>query len=381
MFRVDNGARQPVKHQNKCRILQALRAGPRSRGDIMRDTGLSPVTVTSLTQELVREGLVIPFGTTSGRVGRRAMRYSLAPGGAYFLGLDIAVGRLTCVLLDLTSRVVAHRSAAYHPSSPWPDVLRAGLHLVDQTVQEARAQRRHIYGLGVAIPGIWDSTQNLVLMAPSAPFLEGLGLDRLLAQATGLPTTVVNDANACAYAEMLLGAGRRGDNLVYLFVDSGIGVGIISNGELLGGVFPSPGEIGHIIVRPDGPQCRCGKQGCLEVCAGYNAISRAVQAGVPLEAALQESAVLVGGAVAILVDLLAPRAVVMGGRVVWEHGDYWTRVVHAARQRSLQGLARNVQFMPGRFGPEVAAVGAACTLMEEAFRTGSLLRNSAQEGR
>jgi len=201
------------------------------------------------------------------------------------------------------------------------------------------------------------------------PAWRGFPLRDRVAEATGLPTTVDNDAKALALGEGWLGAAAGVRDYLAMVVSTGVGGGIVLDGRLLDGAAGNAGHIGHIIVEPGGRSCACGARGCLEALASGLSIERAT--GRP--AALAEPATrirtgtLVGRAVADVANLLDLRLAVVGGSVALGFGD----VFFGAAQAELDACARlefsrGARIRPAGLGEDGPLLGAAAVALRAA---------------
>jgi glucokinase len=145
---------------------------------------------------------------------------------------------------------------------------------IKEAVKEAGFKLHDMAGVGVAAAGIIDINRGLITEAPNLPKWRNIFLRDLLKDEFKIPVFVLNDASAAALGEHRLGAGRGLDNLIYMTVSTGIGGGMIINGELYNGADGSAAEVGHMIIQVDGPLCHCGHYGCLEAMASGTAIAR-----------------------------------------------------------------------------------------------------------
>ena len=145
---------------------------------------------------------------------------------------------------------------------------------IERAIRRVWPANAPVAAIGLVAPGPLDPWSGVVLDAPNIPGWKNYPLRAIIQERFDVPILVGNDANAAALAEQRFGAGQGEPNLIYITVSTGIGGGIIVNGELLLGAHGLAGEIGHIIVEPDGPRCGCGNYGCLETLASGPSIAR-----------------------------------------------------------------------------------------------------------
>ena len=269
-----------VRRHNLGMVLRLLRdQGPRSRAGIAAATGLGKPTVSSLVADLTERGLVREVGLSQGaatrRVGRPATLVEVDGTHVAAVGVELNVDYLAAIALDLGGRVMAERRRlldAVH--TPRARVVAALARLARQTVADAAAVgATTIAGLSVAVPGVVDQADGRLRLAPNLGWRDVPLLDRLhSALAPAYPIIVDNEANMAALAEHRL-AGQV-DNLVCVIGETGVGAGILINGQLMRGVNGASGEVGHMAVVPDGLPCGCGGRGCWETVVGLRALLR-----------------------------------------------------------------------------------------------------------
>jgi glucokinase len=272
------------------------------------------------------------------RPNRRVRIYAILHGMPHWIALDIGGTTLRAACYSPDNLTPAHlRKIPAQPAGP--DTLPNIIELVRSVWPAGQT----IAGIGVAAPGPVDPYAGVVLIAPSLPGWENLPLRQILSEALGTPVYVGNDANVAALGEWVYGAGQGHQDLIYLTISTGIGGGIIANGQLLLGANGLAGELGHVTVLPDGPLCSCGRRGHLEALASGPSIARwveeqlqqgtssglpraahlsarqialAAQAGDSLAgAAFERAGAFLGEALAIFINIFNPSAVILGGGV------------------------------------------------------------------
>ncbi|MET9442091.1 ROK family transcriptional regulator [Streptomyces sp. NPDC006610] len=322
---------QGMRRRNLARVMHTVSAeGPLSRAAVASRIGLTRAAVSTLVDELIRAGLIEELGPERpGRVGRGRPGSALAVSGSgpAGIGAEIGVDHLAACAVDLRGqvRVRVVRPGTNRGRAPEPVVgdLTA---LIRQVVAEAEREGLWPAGLAVAVPGLVAGDARTVVRAPNLDWHD-TDLGALLPPE--LPPTVDNEANFGALAELWLGEGTPRDFL-HVSAEIGIGAGVVVDGRLLRGTRGFAGELGHVPVRPDGPECGCGGRGCLEQYAGEEAVlraaglepgedrvgllaGRATDGDEEVRRALRVAGEALGIALTGAVNLLDPESVVLGG--------------------------------------------------------------------
>jgi glucokinase len=236
--------------------------------------------------------------------------------------------------------------------------------------------------LGIGVPGLLDRQRGRLIASPNLPGFVDLAVKHELAQRVGLAPEhvhVENDANAAAVGELWLGAGRGERDALLVTLGTGVGGGLILNGELYAGAGMA-GEIGHVVVDPQGPPCGCGKRGCVEALASATAAKRrALAANLPPDApgdlvtlterarsgSLAESALLrevgrdLGRGLGMVVCLLDLRVFVFGGGFSAALDVLEGGIREGLEERSYGGRAPAIKLLGATLGPSAGWIGAA----------------------
>ena len=379
-----------VRRHNAGLVLAAVGAGPVSRAEVAAQTGLTRATVGSIVDELLAAGLVTEQGTRAPRgVGRPGTDLALDPSGAAGIGVEINVDGLSCAVVDLTGEV-RHRAARSgdQRGKPVGTVLRTAARMVDDSLRAAAADGLAVRGIGVAVPGLVDLDASVLRVAPNLGWSDVPVLDRMRAAASlAWPRTALdNEANLAALGELWSGGHGGADSFVLVNGDVGVGAGVVLEGRLHRGTRGFGGELGHLTVAPDGPECRCGARGCLEQVAGLDwilrsaglrtAVARGADATPTLLAALAEgepravaavedAGASLGVGVAAIVNLFDVDAVVLGG--VYAPLFPWLEapVRAAVERRVLSARWAPISIAASSLGRDAAVVGAARSALRE----------------
>jgi predicted NBD/HSP70 family sugar kinase len=234
-------------HPTRAAVLDYLREhGPRTRADIARHLNLSPPTISRVVRPLLREGYLSEreFGASSG--GRRPIVLEHNPHSASVIGVDIGGSKVLAAVSDLDGHVQHLRRFVLPPTDP-----RASLEMIIDVLRELMAQAAAdgsaVRAVGLGVPGVVDAAAGVALWVPSLGWRD-LHLQRIVEDRLGLGACVENDVNLGALGEQWRGVGRGLNNLVYVFVGTGIGAGVVLDGRVIRGAHHAAGEVGYLLL-------------------------------------------------------------------------------------------------------------------------------------
>mgnify|MGYP000929551763 CR=1 FL=1 len=283
-----------LREQNIALVARAVVDAPTapSRSDVATATGLTRATVSSLVDRLIEARIVAELPpVASRRAGRPAVPLVPARGTLVGIGLEINVGHLAGVVLDLAGGTLASETLLgdFHASDPAVTLGLLG-DLTGRLLAAARADHPSLVvaGVQVALPGLVEPGTTTLRVAPNLGWAElAVDTSAVAAHTGDAPITLANEANLAALAQVPW-QGRHDDvpdSFLYVSADVGIGAAIVLDRELFVGGRGWSGELGHVVVDPAGPLCPCGATGCLEQYAGTDAVLQA--AGLPRDAGVQ----------------------------------------------------------------------------------------------
>ena len=247
------------------------RCGPVSRVEIAKLTGLTPPTVTNITNKLLDLGLIMEYmiGESSG--GRRPLLLKINPKIGWIIIVHVRSRKVLGYLVDPEFQIHYHHTEETAGMEP-EQVLELTLGMIAKC-QQAAAQP--VSALGVVVCGPVRSQEGILVFSPNIGW-RNVPLKYMVEEKFRLPTFVENDCRALANGEYHYGSLKDSDSMILLKVSHGIGSGIMLNGRLYRGINDSAGEIGHTTIDVNGPRCSCGNYGCLESLASENALVKMV---------------------------------------------------------------------------------------------------------
>jgi predicted NBD/HSP70 family sugar kinase len=364
---------------NERTVLETIRElGPVSRAEIARSCGLSKPTVSQALAALVRARLVREAGRSSGGKGRTAQLYELNAHAGWVLGIDVGRDWVRAAVADLNGEIVARRDERSRAKSARALISQIG-DLAHGLAGEAGLKWRQISHATIGSPGGIEPTRRKLTLAEALPGWGRQGVYEALQRALGTHLSIENDVNVATVGEQLHGLGKGVANFVFLHVGTGVGMGLVLNGELFRGATGAAGEVGHLPFGSNSGEPRRG--GALEATVGgvgvvaeakrlglrgpLNAkrVFAAARRGEPLaQQVVAVEAKRIAFTIAAIAPVVDPELVVLGGGI-GRNGDLLLEPV----EREVRELSR---FHPrvdvSALGEDGAVLGAVAMALQSA---------------
>ncbi|MDQ1084783.1 MULTISPECIES: ROK family transcriptional regulator [Microbacterium] len=381
-----------VGEYNQTLVLDLIRRSPEglSRVELTARTGLSAQTLSNVTRRLADEGLIAEAGKVISGPGKPRTLLKLEPSSRFAVGVHLDPVVDTAVVVDMAGEVVAHDEIDRVQGASAAQLVAGVGEAVDAIVKRAGIPRARVLGVGVAAPGPFDARGGRLLNPPLLPQWHHVNVREDLGAVTGLPVIVEKDVTAAMVGEMWFDRSDVLADAMFLYYGAGVGLGVAISGSPVRGRTGNAGGIAHIVVDARGPRCECGSRGCLGVSieprallaeAGYDAVSGSdsrpdldrlvadAHAGrEPAGTVLRRAGERIARALVVANNLLDVDEVVLGGPV-WERlaGVLSETVARRVSTDPASTSTRAIVVRHSRVGPDVAAVGAACLMLDGAF--------------
>jgi predicted NBD/HSP70 family sugar kinase len=392
-----HGALHQLRTANRRHVIETLRSkGGMTRSALARATGLSRTTISTLLAELIEQGLVTeatdgasPEAAPRRGAGRPATVVRLDHSAGAAVSIDVGARHLAVAVGDLAHQVLAEHWISLPPGHRAGEGIEGAAELVGLMLEEANVEPQSVIGVAMGLPAPISQPSGLVASSNILPGWAGVQVGKEMAARLDLPVFVENDSNLGALAESAWGAGAGFDQLAYIKAATGIGAGLVQGGKLFRGTTGTAGEIGHTTVAEDGPICRCGNRGCLELYAGGAALLDALRKSHPNIETLEQVVELahenhpacarvladagshIGVAIANLINLFNPRRIVVGGELAGA-GELLLQPMRVAAERSaVQAAIEAVEIVPGVLGQRAEVLGGLALVLFEPWRFGA----------
>ena len=372
----------------KKKILQlCINEGNFSLADLSKELNLSIPTTTRLTEELIESGFIEDMGKQDTSGGRRPNIYGLKSSAGYFVGTDIGKTNVSICITDFKGSTVAFQSNIPFRVENTEASFREVCCLIKKVIKKVGIKQENVLAYGVNLSGRVNNETGYC-------FTYFIGEDRPIAslfeEEFEAPVYVENDSRAMTYGEYICGGGLSENDMLFLNVSWGLGMGMVIDGKLSYGKSGFSGEIGHFPMANNGQICHCGKTGCLETAASGSAAHRIVmeklkdgQASVLSEKfskgeditledilnaaneddvlaieAIEEVGSNLGRAIAGLINIFNPELVVIGGCLSSVHDYILLPVKSAVQKHSLSLINRDTKIKISKLGERAGATGA-----------------------
>ena len=310
----------------------------------------------------------------------------------FFVGVDLGGTKILAGVFDSQLTCLGRNKMSTKPERGADEVIERIARCVRDAVDECDLEIKQLRGVGVGAPGAIDVSSGKVIFAPNLQW-QDVPLKKALEKELGVPVSIENDANSAMLGVFETELESKPRDVVGIFIGTGIGGGIIVDGKLYSGFNGTAGEIGHMVIEVGGPKCNCGNRGCFEALASRTAIFRKIHAAVkdgqkPLltdmlgpdlsnlrsgdlrkairkgdsvvEKVIEEAAEYTGIAVANLINIFNPQAVVLGGGVIDALGDEMMAIiVETAEDYALNGTSKGIDIVASKTGDDAGIIGAA----------------------
>jgi glucokinase len=198
----------------------------------------------------------------------------------YVIGVDLGGTKICSGIFDSSLECIGTAKVSTKAQRGTDTVIERVVRCVQDAVDEADLNMKQIAGVGIGAPGAVDGESGTVIFAPNLPGWKDVPLKKELEKHLGVPVVVENDANVVVVGVHEAELKGKPLSVVGIFVGTGIGGGLILNGELYSGCNHTAGEIGHMVIDVNGPKCGCGNKGCFEAVASRTAIFQRIKAGI-----------------------------------------------------------------------------------------------------
>jgi predicted NBD/HSP70 family sugar kinase len=361
-----------LRRINERRLLEVIQQqGPSSRATLTRVSGLTAPTVSKAVDSLLKRGFVEELDPLEPALGRPGRLVRMAADSAAVLGVVIDASICCVVAAGLDGNVSENQTRRCATPASYADLLDT-LERQCRELLDGIAGRLH--GIGVSVPGLVNERLQEIVFSPNLHLLDKRNPARDLAARLGVECVLVQETDALCLSERMYGDARGLHDFAMLDVTTGLGLGVMSGGQVLAGHSGMAGEVGHITVVPDGIRCGCGNRGCLETLATDSALVRMLSDKLGRPVSLDDAATLIGEragdfqheirtvteylaiAIAAVINIFNPTTLFVHGTLLVGSEERFARVLERVKQRTLTASLADCTILATRSSKRQAAI-------------------------
>jgi predicted NBD/HSP70 family sugar kinase len=383
-----------IREANRLLILhQLLLRKTSTRQELSQLTGLSTATVANLAADLLEEALIAEIGMVASQGGRPTAILSVNAALGACVGIDVAETYIHFDLYDLALKNITEHQVELPLARKEPqDIVQAIVTGLDTLLAQAGLPMEKVVGVGISIPGPFEHSTGVSVFAPSWGWVN-VPLKTMLEKEINAPLYMDNPLKFNAVAEAWFGAGRETKTMAAMVWGTGVGMGLVINGQLFHGASNTAGEWGHSVIVAGGRSCRCGSRGCVEAYIGAPGIlqtlaeidphsnlfipedqTRSIEAIVAAArendpvalAVIQQTATYLGAGLSSLINIFNPELVTLGSWAADLLGPViLPELLKQVEEQSLSQPFRAVKFALSDLPRNPVSLGAATLVLEE----------------
>ena len=386
------------KYIQQIRIVKTLYVdGAQTTSKLCKRLRISAPNMMSILSELVDANIIEKKGQGKSIGGRKPDLFGLVDNGFCVLAVEMSIYKVSIALFNAENKQITETEEYSVVLNNEKSTLDYIVELINSYIQRSGIEKTKVLAVGISMPGLVDSVNGInhtYLNFGDKPVTD------LMREALGCPVFVENDAKAMALAEFRLGSAKGKKDILVLYLDWGIGLGMILNGNLYRGTSGFAGEFSHIPMVENGKLCRCGKLGCIETVASGIRVLELAEEGVKegktsiklddsnsrfkylelknvIKSALEgdqyaikilhETGINLGKAISILIQLFNPELIVLCGMLAQSGDLITTPIQQGVNTHAMKQISEKSNVVITEFGDNIGMLGAVAVVMENAF--------------
>ncbi len=386
-----------MRSTNTIFILENIRDyGPITKREIQERTGLSWGAVSNITGDLLRKKVISEFKSADSLVGRTPAMLDINNTENLVIGLEVNAEGINTVLTDIKCRVLKKINSPVLVNEK-NEILKQMKSIIHKIIVTSEINTDKLLGIGVAMQGSVNAEEGISVYSPYFNDWKDVPLGKILSDEFNVPVFVEHDPNCMALSEKRFGVAKDIKSFLFVRLSMGIGMSIITDGNIFRGADGSAGEFGHIIINPGGPRCSCGNYGCLEAYASGRSIIQKVTEGIGLgkipeiqgdfsnwgsidiafcaelaqkgdpftKMLFADAGVYLGIGISNLINIFNPELIILGGELA-RHSSLFiekTRVI--AKEKTWRNSRINLVI--SKCPDDSAAIGATLLIIQKIF--------------
>lgn len=387
------------KFYKRNKILNVIRYNENvSRYDLRKITSYSMTTILNTTEELLNDSLIYEEHCDEPRVGRKPLWLKINPAGGYFIGIEFNLNHMYCAMLNFNGETVFEHSIKNSKDNYSDEIVENICSLIEMAIE--RTNGKTVFGIGIGVPGYFDADTGIALEYPLIPAWKKVPIKQIIEDKFGLPCYIENNVTVMAFAYKWLKSNEYPDDFIFISIRSGTRMVPVINDELILSNKGFAGQLGHVKIPNSNRLCTCGKRGCLnaEICdigikskitegaliGKYKQLMELIDNDISkidiytfVESVklnhedsvelLYETSGYLGYAIGMLIDIFAPKRIVLHGELSKTGDIFINAVSEEVSKNSIDDNFNKLTISASTFSDNIGALGAAAMVMQREF--------------
>lgn len=390
------------KYYQRNKMLSVIRSNKNiSRNDVKKITAYSMTTVLSTVEEMISDGLIYEEQCGDARVGRKPVWLRINPEGGYFVGVEFNRNRIQCAVLDFSAKLIYTKEEKIDNKYADAQLVLSLISTMLHEAMEFLGEKSYkVIGIGIGVPGYNDTKIGMAISYNHIKGWSNIPIKKLIENEFGIPCYMENNVNVMIYAYKWLVYNGKCEDMLFVSIRTGARVMPIINNQPMSSAYGFSGELGHVKIKGGSRLCSCGRYGCLNSEISDVAIVNKIIDGIRVKRfkeiyemvhgdveqitmstfvesvflghedsmnLLRQIAGFLGGTLSMLVNIFAPRKIVLYGELAFIGDLFLDDVRKHVMNNIIKENSVGLEIIASKFGRNLGAMGAAALVMEKAF--------------
>lgn len=379
---------EDVQEMNRSLVLKLLRKKQIcSRADLAKASGLNQSTITNIINEMINWGLIVETGLIEGKKGRRSIGIKLNSEQFKILGIRLTRKSIILGLYDIEGNEYGFRQVSIHTGDGPASAIKKMKEMITETIKTNKIGK--VYAIGLATPGPLFRNEGRIALMSQFPGWDKINIQEDLMREYEIPVYIEHDAKAGGLAQWWFGDHPHDHGtMIFVAAGQGVGAGIVVDGTVYHGALGMAGEIGHMSIDYNGPQCECGHKGCLELYCSIGVILRtlgkdhsslqsvwdALREGDPAtEETIRKAAWFLGFGLVNVVNVFNPSYIVLGDELSAAGDLLRDTVSQVIKENVLPDIWSRLRIELAPYNKDSMLMGAATIAIDSLLNQPSLI--------
>ena len=392
-----------IRKLNTKLISNIIRENPMvTKSDIAGKINISKQTINNIVKELIKKNLVLEVGLreSTEEGGKRPVLLKFNENAGYIIGSMIGPKKIKAVLTNYNKNIMIEKSIKNNIKASHKEIISKMIEMFEEIIKEAGIEKSKVSGIGIGVPGIVDEEKGIIHLLPYMSKWKRIKIAEIIKDRMGINVFVSNENRVRCYGEKMFGLARNLNNFTVILTGYGIGGGLFVNNQCITGKNLFAGELGHLKLSSDGPNCVCGNRGCLNALVNTVRINKLIKENMNLpeyknsilvkkykdnnfkvesktlfecfnnkdnlsKIIVDEISYWLGIAVSIIVGVVDPELIIISGEYTIGGDGFINKIIKVAKENILPSVKKNINIEYSQLGKKAGLFGSIGMVLDK----------------